>query len=274
GDSDSNGIASASPISLNGGTMKDGAGNDAALAFTPPNTAGVLVDTTAPTLSSVTAPADGTYIIGQTLTYTASFSENVTVSGTPFIALTIGATTRNANYLSGSGTSVLLFRYTVVSGDNDGNGITSTSPINLNGGTIKDVAGNAPSSLAFTPPNTTGVLVDGVAPAISSVTAPPNGSYRAGQNLDFTVNYNDNVTVNLSGGTPSLSLTIGSTSRSATYVSGTGTAALLFRYTIQAGDADATGIASASPLVLNGATMKDAAGNNAGLTFTAPNTTS
>src|SRR5206468_1513415 len=203
GDSDSNGIASASPISLNGGTMKDGAGNDAALAFTPPNTAGVLVDTTAPTLSSVTAPADGTYIIGQTLTFTASFSENVTVSGTPFIALTIGATTRNANYLSGSGTSVLLFRYTVVSGDND-----------------------------------------------------------------------DNVTVNLSGGTLSVSLTISSTSRSATYVSGTGTAALPFRYTIQAGDADANGIASASPLVLNGATMKDAAGNNAGLTFTAPNTTS
>jgi hypothetical protein len=41
-------------------------------------------------------------------------------------------------------------------------------------------------------------------------------------------------------------LTIGSTTRYATYVSGSGSASLLFRYTVQAGDLDSDGIAVAS----------------------------
>src|SRR5207244_283899 len=125
----------------------------------------------------------------------------------------------------------------VAAGDLDSDGIVSASPINLNGGTINDAAGNA-AALSFTLPDTTGVLVDGVAPTINTVTPPANGSYRAAQDLNFTVNYNDNVTVNTSGGTPSITLTIGSTSRSASYVSGTGTSTLVFRYTVQAGETD------------------------------------
>jgi hypothetical protein len=41
--------------------------------------------------------------------------------------------------------------------------------IDLNGGTIKDVPGNN-AVLSFTPPDTSGVLVDGVAPTIVQVT--------------------------------------------------------------------------------------------------------
>jgi hypothetical protein len=41
--------------------------------------------------------------------------------------------------------------------------------------------------LTFTPPDTSGVLVDGVAPTITSVTGPAAGTYIVGQNLDFTV---------------------------------------------------------------------------------------
>jgi hypothetical protein len=43
--------------------------------------------------------------------------------------------------------------------------------IDLNGGTITDVPGND-AVLTFTPPDTSGVLVDGVAPTITSVTRP------------------------------------------------------------------------------------------------------
>jgi hypothetical protein len=64
----------------------------------------------------------------------------------------------------------LTFRYTVQSGDLDSDGIAVASPIDLNGGTITDVPGND-AVLTFTPPNTSGVLVDGVAPTITSVTA-------------------------------------------------------------------------------------------------------
>src|SRR5262249_60861845 len=99
------------------------------------------LDNTAPTISSATGPANGTYGVGQNLNFTVTFSENVTVNtsgGTPTIGLTIGSTTRSASYVSGSGTTALVFRYTVVSGGNDSDGIASASPITLNGGTITE----------------------------------------------------------------------------------------------------------------------------------------
>src|SRR5438046_3523591 len=68
--------------------------------------------------------------------------------------------------------------------------------------------------------------------AISSVVAPADGYYRASQNLDFTVNYSEKVTVSTTGGTPYINLTIGSNTRRASYVSGSGTSALAFRYLV------------------------------------------
>jgi hypothetical protein len=264
GDLDSDGIAVASPIDLNGGTIKDVPGNNAVLTFTPPDTSGVLVDGVAPTITSVTGPAAGTYIVGQHLDFTVVFSEAVVVTGTPRLVLTIGSTTRYATYLSGTGTSTLTFRYTVQAGDLDSDGIAVASPIDLNGGTIKDVPGNN-AVLTFTPPNTSSVLVDGVAPTITSVTGPAAGTYIVGQNLDFTVEFDDTVVVT---GTPRLVLTIGSTTRYATYVSGSGSASLLFRYTVQAGDYAATGIRLHGPvLVGDGTRIADSSGNMADLTF-------
>src|SRR5439155_5284800 len=90
------------------------------------------IDSVAPTLTSVTGPANGNYGTGQFLAFTVNYNENVTVTGTPNIGLTIGANSRTATYLSGSGTSALVFRYTVVAGDLDTDGIVSVSPINLN----------------------------------------------------------------------------------------------------------------------------------------------
>jgi hypothetical protein len=269
GDLDSDGIAVASPIDLNGGTIKDVPGNDAVLSFTPPNTSGVLVDGVAPTITSVSGPAAGTYIVGQHLDFSVQFSEAVAVTGTPRLVLTIGSTTRYATYLSGTGTSTLTFRYTVQAGDEDTDGIAVASPIDLNGGTITDVPGND-AVLSFTPPNTSGVLVDGVAPTITSVSGPTAGTYIVGQNLDFTVVFSEAVAVT---GTPRLVLTIGSTNEYATYQGGTGTSTLVFRYTVQSGDLDSDGIAVASPIDLNGGAIKDVPGNDAGLTFTPPDTT-
>src|SRR5204863_4134429 len=87
------------------------------------------------------------------------------------------------------------------------------------GGTLTNIATGSPT-VTVNPPTT-----------ISSVTPPGNGTYRVGQNLDFTVNYSAIVNVT---GTPTIGLTIGATARNASYVSGTGTTALVFRYTVQA----------------------------------------
>ena len=225
------------------------------------------IDRTAPTVTSVTAPLNGTYKAGQNLDFTVNFSENVevnTTGGTPRISLTIGSSTVYANYISGSGTAALVFRYTVASGDTDSDGIAVGTSIDLNSGTIKDTAGNDTNFTLNSVGSTDSVLVDTTAPTVLGVTVPSNGAYKAGQNLDFTVNFSENVEVSTTGGTPRISLTIGSNTVYANYSSGSGSAALVFRYTVASGDNDSDGIAVSS-LGLNSGAIKDTSGNDASL---------
>jgi hypothetical protein len=97
------------------------------------------------------------------LSFTVNMSEAVNVGtggGTPRIAVDVGGVTRYASYASGTGTSALTFTYTPQAGDLDLDGVTVSSPVDLNGGTIADLNGNAISNLTFTPPNTANVKVD------------------------------------------------------------------------------------------------------------------
>ncbi|HEU5081551.1 MAG TPA: MBG domain-containing protein [Opitutaceae bacterium] len=110
------------------------------------------------------------------------------------------------------------------------------------------------------------VTIDTSAPAVTSVAVPSNGVYGANTNLDFTINFSEAVTVDTSGGTPRLALVIGVTSVHANYVSGTGTSALLFRYTVDPGASDADGI-TVGALSANGGTLRDAVSHDATLTL-------
>jgi hypothetical protein len=272
GSDDSDGIVINSPLDLNGGTIRNANGLDANLVFTPPSTALVQVSGIRPTVTSLNPPSAGTYTTGQNLNFIINFSENVTVSNTGnlILGLTIGSNSRQATYLSGSGTNALTFRYTIVPADADTNGIgvgtlTAGAPDYITDGT----ATNNLATLTFTTPDTSMVLVNATTPTITSVTPPANATYLLNQNVNFIVNFSEAVTVT---GTPSLSLTVGSTSRMATYVSGTGTTALTFRYTVPSNDVDTNGIATASPLLLSGGTIQSGNGVNADLNFSLPNT--
>jgi len=223
-----------------------------------------FIDLATPVVSSVTPPANGTYTATQQLNFTVTYNEVVNVTGTPTFPITIGGTVVNATYVSGTGTANLVFRYTVQTGDFDNNGIAVGSPIVLNGGTITDIAGNNANLTLNSIGNTTAVLVDATGPVVTSVTVPGNGTYIIAGQLNFTVNFDENVTVT---GTPSFPVTIGSNTVQATYVSGTGSNALLFRYTVQGGDSDNDGIAVGSAIALNGGTLRDALANNATLTL-------
>ncbi|MFM8706468.1 MAG: Ig-like domain repeat protein [Planctomycetia bacterium] len=107
------------------------------------------LDTVAPTLSTVTLPTAGTYAAGQTLRVTLTFSKAVHVTGSPSLALTFGSAVRNATYLSGSGTTAIVFAYTVAAGDTGLGLLTAVgNSIDLAGGTLKSTAGvDAPTSL-------------------------------------------------------------------------------------------------------------------------------
>ncbi|SEL60939.1 gliding motility-associated C-terminal domain-containing protein [Chitinophaga rupis] len=230
---------------------------------TASNTLTRTYDATAPTVTSVSVPANGYYKAGDALTFTVNFSENITVAGIPQLSMIIGAMPRQAAYVSGNGTNALTFTYTVQSGELDADGIAVTS-LSANGGSLMDAATNNANLTLNSVGSTTGVLVDAVAPAVTSVGVPANGYYQTGQNLDFTVNFSENVTVT---GTPTVPITIGSATVDASYISGSGTSALVFRYTVQAGEQDLDGISVGSTIALNGGTIRDAATNNAVLTL-------
>ncbi|MGQ3050358.1 MAG: DUF4347 domain-containing protein [Roseateles sp.] len=249
-------------VTLDNTGVTDAAGNSG-IGTTDSNN--YAIDGQAPTVTSVVVPANGSYVAGQNLDFTVNLSEAVvvdTTGGTPRIAVTLDTGgTAYASYLAGSGSSALTFRLTVTSGQLDSNGITVASALDPNGATLRDSAGNATVNSLSGIGTTTGVLVDAVVPTVISVGVPASGPYNAGDVLSFTVSTSETVTVNTAGGTPRLALDMGGTTVYADYASGSGSAALLFRYTVQPGDTDANGIA-VNGLQGNGGTLRDAAGND------------
>ncbi|MCK7554777.1 cadherin repeat domain-containing protein [Chitinophaga sedimenti] len=227
-----------------------------------------MIDGIRPTITSVAVPANDTYIAGETLSFTANFSENITVAGSPYLSVQVGGSALQAPVTSTTANSI-TFTYTVANGHLDADGVGLNS-IQLAGGTIRDAAGNDAILVLNNTGVLTGVLVDAVAPSINSVTVPADKLYTAPETLDFSITYSEPVIVT---GTPVLGITIGSNLRSAAYTSTSGNT-LNFRYTITGGDLDRDGIAVATSLTFTGgASIRDAAGNNAANTLTVPSTT-
>ena len=84
-------------------------------------------------------PAAGTtYLGGETIGFTATFTAPVTVTGAPTFAFMLGEATREADYASGSGTAELVFAYTVQAGETDTDGISwKANALALGGGTVR-----------------------------------------------------------------------------------------------------------------------------------------
>jgi uncharacterized repeat protein (TIGR02059 family) len=156
--------------------LYDPAGNAMATFSSVTSNVGVTNETVAPTVTSVdTTSPDATYKVGDTVDLTVTFNEVIYVTGAPRITLSVGDTPRYANYVSGSGTDTLTFTYTVTAGDSsDDLAYGSTSALALNGGTIKDGAGNSAILTLPTPgqPNSLSVeadiKIDGVAPTFTA----------------------------------------------------------------------------------------------------------
>ncbi|MCD9026407.1 S-layer homology domain-containing protein [Cohnella silvisoli] len=167
--SDSNGITIGA-LSLNGGMIQDAIGVDAILTLNSVgSTAGVninsSIDGKPPEINGVGVPNAATYKAGDTLLFTINTDEPVVVFGTPYIDLVIGASVVQADYISGSGTNALLFRYTVQTGQFDSNGI-AIGALSLNGGSIKDAAGNDAILTLNNAGSTVGVKIDAIAPTV------------------------------------------------------------------------------------------------------------
>ena len=112
----------------------------------------------------------------------------------------------------------------------------------------------------------------GAAPAIVGTPAvsPPqhNGAYAAEERIEAQVVFDTVVIVDETEGSPTLAIALAGTRHDAAYVSGSGSAALRFALEAPAGaEGAAAARAIANGLALNGATVRDAQGNDAVLDF-------
>ena len=128
---------------------------------------------------------------------------------------------------------------------------------------IRDVPGNEAEGLSREP--VTNETPDTTPPEVSSlaITSNPGGDqiYAPEDEIEVTVRFSETVAVE---GTPRLRLRVGSRTRTAGYLRGTDTAALVFGYEVADGDEDTDGVSiEAGRIDLNGGTIEDQAGNAA-----------
>jgi hypothetical protein len=232
-------------ITLANSGVQDAAGNTGTGTTDSNNYA---INTVRPTASIVVA--DTALASGETSLVTITFSEAVT--GFANADLTIANGTLSTVSSSDGGVTWTA-TLTPTAGVND-----PTNVITLANTGVQNAAGNTGTGTT----DSNNYSLDTDVPTVSSVSVPVSATYVAGQDLDFTVNYDEVVTVNTTGGTPQLALTVGGDTRTANYLSGSPGSALVFRYTVQAGDNDTDGIALTA-LNANGGTLQDSSGNNA-----------
>ena len=276
--------SSTSALALNSGTIKDGAGNAATLTLASPGQSGSLgankalvIDGVVPTISSVTSTTtDGSYNVDDVIAITITFSEAITVTGTPQLTLETGSSDAVVNFTSGSGGTTLTFNYTVASGHTSSDlDYISTSALALNSGTIKDGAGNA-ATLTLASPGSSGSLgankalvIDTTVPTVASVSSSStNGSFKIGDVIPLIITFSEAVNVS---GTPQLTLETGTSDAVVNYTSGSGSTELTFNYTIAAGHTSTDlDYKATNSLGLNSGTINDIAGNAATLTLASP----
>ncbi|CAM1352521.1 T9SS type A sorting domain-containing protein [Tenacibaculum insulae] len=239
------------PVSF---TLTDVAGNNSDVFTTAISQNADAIDANSPTITSVSIPNTSTKV-GDAITVTITASETGLLLNAGFInGVTVSGLTDNGggNYTT---------TYTIVEGNTD-RAAGDDIPVSF---TLTDAAGN--NSDAFTTAISQNAdAIDANSPTVVNVNVPVNATYTVGQNLDFTVNFNENIIVNTVSGTPEIAINIGSTLRQAAYISGSGTSSLLFRYTVIISDLDTDGIAIGS-LANNMGTLKDTSGNDANLTL-------
>ncbi|MDB4212502.1 hypothetical protein N9769_09190 [Ascidiaceihabitans sp.] len=145
-------------------------------------------------VSSVRADtANGSYNDDDTILIEVVFDEAVVVTGSPTLTLETGTTDRTASFDSYSGDTV-VFAYDVQDGDTASDlNYTSTTSLTLNGGTIKAASDDTTANITLPAVGSSnslssnaGIVIDTTHPTTTSVDAPADQAYKAGENLSFS----------------------------------------------------------------------------------------
>ena len=222
------------------------------------------------------APSDGVYGLGDVIEVSVTFDAAVDVTGSPRIALQLPGAPAADRYAlyddSASSDTELAFRKTVTAAvdDMDGIGVVADA-LELNGGGIVNKDTTVAAVLdhdALSGGNIRTRIISGIEITSDPSVATPAGYYGPGEEVDFTVSFSQAVTVS---GTPRLRFIAGDQGRqNAAYASGSGSAELVFTWTVPA-DVPGEGAAIEIPsnvgtdgalltdggLLLNGGSIRD-----------------
>ena len=212
-------------------------GNPGTSTFLPVANAGA--DVTARTGTAVTLSGSATGPWGNNVTWAWKqvTSTGADVAAADRLTLT-GNTTATPSFTAPSTGGDLYFKLTVT-------GKASTA-------TGTDTVKVSVSSSATTAPSVTGVTI---LPEFG------NGSWGEGETVEVALTFDEAVTVDTTGGTPTVALTLGaSTAKTAAYVRGSGTTELVFGYTLakDEGPYDSA-LLAANSLALNGGAIRSTA---------------
>ena len=253
-------------LDLNGGSITSTAnGLNALTAFT--DTIVAISDLTAPSLLS-SVPVDDEPLFSAGSSIVLNFDENVQ-AGLGNITITDTSDGSDTRIIPIGDAQVSIVGSTVTIDPTGNLDLANDYDLTIPSGVIEDTSGNAFAGIASGELNFT--TSNGTVPMFVNVTPPPDGTYTNGQNLDWTLTYDQAVTV--TGGPPTIPLTLDTGGVTATYISGSGTANLVFRYTIAGADLDSDGVVLGNMINLAGSTMVDTLSmtQNADLDFTAFN---
>src|SRR5210317_433167 len=240
-----------------------GNGNARSQVFVQP------IDTQKAYIESIEAP-EGGYTLGETLTFTAHFNEAVSLNlregvsdhEMPELFLNNGQTAR---YVSGSGTDSWVFEYTVATVyDAQGEVIEiDRSPIRVlsvieNDTYLLDAVGNRTEVVIGVEQGLVeAVSVDTTGPQVQGFSAIDTMTYLEDQVVWIKMTLDEVVTVTRGADGPTLSLSNGGT---ATYMAGSGSKTLMFRYQVGADDTVAEDL-DVTQLVMGSGSIRDLAGN-------------
>ena len=260
GESDNDGVG-VEEDSLSGGTIRDEARNSAKLDHEGlAADSGHKVDGVKPEL----AASGGAVVNGTTLTLT--YDEPLDRSSTPDtgdFTVTGGDQARTVTGVSVSGSAVMLTLSAGAEHEEAGIQVSYTPGMKP----LRDVPGNEAQSLSREA--VTNDTPDTTPPQVRSlgITSDPgtDATYAAEDEIEVTVIFSETVEVE---GTPQLRLRVGTRTRTAGYLRGTDTAALVFGYEVADGDEDTGGLSiEAGRIDLNGGKITDKSDNNADLEY-------
>ncbi len=239
--------ATSNLITLDNSGVQDLAGNAGSGST---HSGSYAIDTQRPTASIVVA--DSALSSGETSTVTITFSEAVRGLTTDDFSVANGS-------LSGLASSDGGLTWTATLTPNV-NATAAGNLITLDNTGVQDRRGN--TGLGMTDSNA--YAIDTRIPVVSSVGVPADGTYVVGDDLDFSVHFDETVTVDASGGTPRIAIAVeGGGTLYADYLGGSGSSTLVFRLSVADGQLGNGAIALAGAIDLNGGAIHDAAGNDA-----------